>query len=383
VTRGSALPKADTSETQRVLGVVKGDRPGPTLIGIGGLHGNEPAGLDALRLVLGSLREQPGSFRGELVALAGNLPALAEGRRFLDIDLNRMWGGDQNQVPPDATEVGEQGELRQAILDAATRARGEVYVLDLHTTSGEGGAFTVIGDTLRNRRFARAIPVPLVLGLEELVDGTLLEFLDERGFIAAVFETGQHQEELSASRGEAGLWLALEAAGMVSGEDHRVRAARRYLRHGSSQLPQVLEMRYRHTVLPGEGFRMRPGFRNFQRIVEGEVLADTAHGTIQARSSSRILMPLYQEQGDDGFFVVQEFHTFWLGVSALARHLRLDRLLPLLPGVRFRNGTRTEVMVNRNVARFYALQLFHLLGYRKQRDDGETLVMIRRSHDTP
>jgi len=227
VTRGSALPKADTSETQRVLGVVKGDRPGPTLIGIGGLHGNEPAGLDALRLVLGSLREQPGAFRGELVALAGNLPALAEGRRFLDIDLNRMWGGDQNQVPPDATEVGEQGELRQAILDAATRARGEVYVLDLHTTSGEGGAFTVIGDTLRNRRFARAIPVPLVLGLEELVDGTLLEFLDERGFIAAVFETGQHQEELSASRGEAGLWLALEAAGMVSGEDHRVRAARR------------------------------------------------------------------------------------------------------------------------------------------------------------
>lgn len=39
-------------EVEWVLGCLRGARPGPTLVCIGGIHGNEPAGVQALRRVL-------------------------------------------------------------------------------------------------------------------------------------------------------------------------------------------------------------------------------------------------------------------------------------------------------------------------------------------
>jgi succinylglutamate desuccinylase len=388
---------AEASESHlhpRVLGRVRGENDGPTLIAIGGLHGNEPAGVQGIERVMKDLVPGDVEIRGDFVGLTGNRSALARGRRYVDIDMNRIWSEGETRKAlqevaesptrtiTDPIELRERQELRDALAETAAAARGPVFVMDLHTTSGPGGGFTAIGDTLPNRAFARAIPVPLVLGLEELVDGTLLEYLDEHGYVSTVYETGQHGESAAVYRAEAGIWLALAHAGLVDARSTpRVRAAYQYLRKETRELPEVVEMQYRHHVMPDDGFAMREGYQNFQRIYEGEPLADSEAGAIRAPSDARILMPLYQEQGDDGFFVVREFHTFWLRVSALLRRLRVGRLLPLLPGVRFHEGRRHIVEIDRRVARFYALQFFHLLGYRKQREDGGRLFMIRRAYD--
>ncbi len=375
----------------RVLGEVRGEREGPTLIAIGGVHGNEPAGVEAILAVLESLASDPASLRGEFIGLTGNRIGLARGRRFVDIDLNRLWSYDgrkplgvkEDGTPDlDRTEVREQIALKQAIVEAAKRAKGPVYVLDLHTTSGEGPGFTAIGDTLANRAFAAEIPVPLVLGLEELVDGTLLEYLDESGFVSAVFEIGQHEEDIAARRGVAGLMIALAGAGLLDRErDSRVSRARRYLAAETRELPPVVEMQWRHPVEAGDGFRMRPGFRNFQPIQEGDVLADDRSGFVRANRSGRILMPLYQELGEDGFFLTREVRPFWLAVSSFMRRIGLCRLIPLLPGVRFRDRRRGIVEIDKRVARYYALQFFHLMGYRKRREEEGKLLMIRRGFD--
>jgi hypothetical protein len=78
-------------------------------------------------------------------------------------------------------ESNEQQELFIHLSDAVKRARGEVYFLDLHTTSAEGEPLATVGDTLRKRRFALMFPVMIVLGLEEQIEGTLLEYLNNRG----------------------------------------------------------------------------------------------------------------------------------------------------------------------------------------------------------
>ena len=80
------------TETGRELGSWDSGRPGPTLLVTGGVHGNEPAGVHALRRVLAALGDVGPRSCGRFVALAGNLPALAAGRRFLSRDLNRGWG---------------------------------------------------------------------------------------------------------------------------------------------------------------------------------------------------------------------------------------------------------------------------------------------------
>ena len=370
----------------RVLGRVRGARSGPTLLCVGGLHGNEPAGVYAVRSVLTELATMVDEMAGEFVALAGNRTALAQGCRFVDRDLNRAWTSERlaslrNGGPKD-TEDLEQVELLDAVEAVVEDARGPIYVLDLHTTSGPGAPFSTFGDSLPNRDFAEHIPVPMVLGLEELVRGTLLGFLGAHGLVAVAFESGQHLEPEAVDRAEAGIWISLAAARLLpESRLPRVAQARRALQRRSLGLPRALEMRYRHDVGPDDGFRMKPGYENFQHVREGEVLALDAAGDVKVNETSRVLMPLYQEQGDDGFFLVREFSPFWLRVSYLMRCACLDRVAHWLPGVRRDPDDPDTLHVNKHVARWFAKQLFHLLGYREIEDIGEHLAMRRRRFD--
>ena len=406
---------ATESGVERVLGRIRGERAGPTLICVGGLHGNEPAGLQGLRRVLDGLQGPKGGFAagtnggstagtkggstahvngalaGDLVALAGNLTALSRGCRFIGRDLNRAWGNDrmsslmENGGPlKSCPEDHEQIELLAALDEAVADARGQVYVLDIHTTSGPGGAFTTAGDTLRNRAFALSLEVPFVLGLEELVDGTMLEYMGRRGFIAALFEGGQHDEPEAVDRVEAAVWVALEAAGLIPRDVvPQVAKGRERLSREAIGQPPVLEMRHKYHIEPGSGFLMRPGYENFKPVRGGEVLGRNGGGEVRSPEAGRILMPLYQEQGDDGFFIVRSFHPAWLQVSALLRHLHLDRIIHWLPGVR-RHPTRPGTLVaDKHVARWFALEILHLLGFRKKTEEEDRFVVDRRGeHST-
>ena len=49
-------------------------------------------------------------------------------------------------------------------------------------------------------------------------------------------------------------------------------------------------------------------YRNFDKIYKGELLAHDAHGEIRALCDGLILMPLYQKQGSDGFFVIKDIN---------------------------------------------------------------------------
>ena len=165
----------------RIVGRITGDRPGPSLIVMAALHGNEPAGLLASQRLLARLRSERTPLRGELTVLAGNLTAIRERTRFLQKDLNRQWTPDRIaalRTTIDAEQAGaedrEQLELLQALAEVIDAARGPVYFIDLHTSSAAGGPFLTVGDTLRNRNFALSFPLPLILGLEEEVDGSLL-----------------------------------------------------------------------------------------------------------------------------------------------------------------------------------------------------------------
>lgn len=368
----------------RVLWDLGPHEHGPTLIVVAGLHGNEPAGVLAVERVGETLAPRSGDLRGRVVCLAGNRVALERGLRFVDRDLNRAWTPSRvaalrNGGVAASAEDAEQKELLAAIDGVLASAPGPTYVLDLHTTSGDGGPFSTVADTLLNRSLALTLPVPLVLGLEELVEGTLHEYLGRRGCVTLAFESGQHLEHEAVERAEAALWLVLAATGLIAEERvPELTAARKALGRAGRGLPRVVEMRHRHALEPDDGFRMRPGYRNFQRVQRGEVLAHDRAGEVQAPESARLLMPLYQVQGEDGFFVVREFRPFWLHLSYGLRRVGAARWVHWLPGVSRHPTRRGALVVNRRVARWFALQLLHLLGYRRHEDDGARLVVLRQ-----
>lgn len=312
-----------------LIGWVEGHSEGPLLLCIGGLHGNEPAGVQALKTLVGQIRERRHLLAGDFVAVVGNASALAAGRRFMSYDLNRAWtpgrvNGSRNGLSTRRTSRGGASPTRRWVsapppedlemvrmlhlLDVVSqRCRGPVHVLDLHTTSGSGGTFTSTADRPSHRRFATAIPVPLVLGLNEHLEGTLLTHLDRQGYTTTVCECGQHDEPRAITRAGAAVWLALRAAGMLPDREvSEFSRSYRIMRAARRSLPKVFEMVHRHPVEPEDRYRTRPGFTNFQSIRAGTVIGDDRTGAVVAPVGGMLLMPLYQELGEDGFFVVRD-----------------------------------------------------------------------------
>lgn len=372
----------------RILGELRGAEEGPTLICVGSVHGNEPAGAIALDRFFRRLAERPiDGVRGRMVAMVGNRQALAEGRRYLHQDLNRFWTAERaerlrHRNEPLETEARELRELDRELRRVMADVSGTLYLLDIHTTSGQGPAFANLDDTLPNRRFALEFPVPLVVGIEEELAGTLTAYLFDQGAVTLGYEAGQHQDPESVDRAEASIWIALEATGMIErGRLEEVAAARQLLAANRGELPGVVEVLYRHLVEAGDEFLMLPGFRNFEPVGAGQVLARDHRGDIPAAFDGRVLMPLYQAQGEDGFFLVRPIRPLWLKLSEYLRRFRLERYLHWLPGVRPNPARRESFTIDRRWARWYALEIFHLLGFRRHGEVGRYLIMTRRSHD--
>lgn len=372
---------------EHLIGSVRGPLPGPTLLILGGIHGNERAGVIAANRVLPRIQERKADLRGEVVLLRGNTRALERKVRYIDADLNRQWSdsirltASEKGGPPAMSERLEQGELLEAIRQVVNRARGEVYFLDLHTTSAHGKPFATVGDTLRNRRFALQFPVTIVLGLEEQINGTLLEYINNLGAITMGFEAGQHEAITSVDHHEAVIWNATVAAGNFLRQDVPQLENFRSLLKRAGGGRRVVEVRHRHAIMPEDGFQMEPGFKNFQPVQRGQVLARERIGEITACETGLILLPLYQLLGDDGFFLGREVKQFWLSLSALLRKLKVNRYIHVLPGVRRDPLDEDSWIINTRIARIMPLQIFHLLGFRKRRWVGRNLVISRRSYD--
>lgn len=372
----------------REIGSVVGDASGPTLIIVAGMHGNERAGVVAARRALATLGRRRAAVRGEFVALAGNLGAMRLGVRYRERDLNRVWTAERiadlearsRAGKALDAEDGEQLELLGAIRAAIARARGPVHLIDLHTTSAHGYPFVLFGDTIRQRKFGSGIPIPILLGLEEQLEGVLSSYWTTQGCITAGVEGGQHDDPGSIDNLEAVAMLGAEAAGLL-GSARLTETASAYalLERKRGDLPRVLEVVSRHAITPEDAFVMEPGFANLARARAGQLLAKTRSGTVRAPKDGMVILPLYQGQGADGFFWGREMSATRLRFSEALRRAKVERLLHLLPGVRRSEERDAQLVIDRAAARLYRVELFQLLGYRRIKEDSGSLLVERQS----
>jgi predicted deacylase len=382
--RGTQTATTAEHLTERMLGRIDHGRPGPTFLVQGGIHGNEPAGIEALHRILRELEQRDVAVHGQIVACCGNLGALRRSQRFQSRDLNRSWlrpaveallARDPGQ---DVDEDIEQRELLELYADCERTRRGALVFVDLHTSSAEGPPFTCMADTLPNRRIADALPVPMILGLEECIDGAVMEWFNERGQIGIAVEGGRHHDEATVDNLESAVWLAMAACGVIARTDANVPFHRERLTRASRGVPHLVEIRYRHAITAEHRYQMVPGYVSFQPVARGDLLGQQADGPVRAGEDGMVLLPLYQGQGEDGFFLGRRVPRFWFGLSALLRQLGLSGLVALLPGVRRDPEDLHRLLVDPRVARYLVVQVFHLFGYRRLRPVGGKLAFSRR-----
>ncbi len=187
-----------------------GTEPGPTTVVIGGTHGDELVGVEAVRQLLAIHnidQNAPGRHsservRGDLVFVFGNPEAIrlksrgASGIR----DLNRCFLlGDLEKTPSsdDFIDLVRAREL-------APLLRSAQYVIDLHGTSSDSPPFVCLGrDSVEHRKLYTCLDIPYVLSDPQDVlahdegrpgRGTTDDFVDRCGGTAIAYETGKEDD---------------------------------------------------------------------------------------------------------------------------------------------------------------------------------------------
>ncbi|MCP4438470.1 MAG: succinylglutamate desuccinylase [Aureispira sp.] len=311
--------------TNRILGERTGSVHGPLMIVFAQIHGNEPAGYLAVRELFNAIDEEYiqkhyFDFKGKILALQGNMKAAQKGVRFLEKDLNRSWlpenverifaAEDESELDPEDLEIKGNLEIIYDYIENYKPTR--VVVLDLHTTTAHGGIFTIPATDPESRRIALNLHAPVLHGFLDGLRGTTLHYFKKENFpgidmTAVCFEAGQHEDSVSHMNAVSAIINCFRTIGGFYEEDIEIRHDLLLQRHANG-LPREAKLVHVHRIKEGEEFRMRRDktYQNFDRIEKDELLALNINGEILSPYTGLILMPLYQQQGDDGFFIIQE-----------------------------------------------------------------------------
>lgn len=365
----------------RIFHHIKGNSPGSTIVFFAGMHGNEYAGVKALNNVLNPISKK--DVGGEIYGVYGNIKALQQNKRFLESDLNRMWTLKQLDAINDKEvlnqEEEEQVELFCFVKQLLKSVKAPIYFIDLHTTSSKTLPFITINDALINRKFSGCFPVPVVLGIEEYLEGPLLSYLNTLGYLSLGFESGQHTDSNAVINCEAFIQLVLRHTGHIESKSIvNLEVYENTLKTASRNISLIFEVIYKHHIQPKEEFSMKDGFESFQKIKKGTLLATSNGKNIYSEYKAKLFMPLYQKSGNDGFFIIRPIPSFFLKLSEILRKYRADSLLTLLPGISWENKSLGVLKANLSVTRFMAKSIFHLFGYRNKQLDETHLLLYNR-----
>ena len=299
---------------ERIIGTEDSGDRNVLIVLIGAIHGNELAGIKAINNIFKEIEDHDLRIKGKIVGIAGNLAAIKAKKRFLKYDLNRCWTFDQinSIINKDKSEL-EHEDLElfdiHGLLETLSTEEFQLKILvDLHTTSADNGNFLVLPEKKLDLSLIQSLKLPMVLDLIRYVSGTLLDYMNHKDFISFAFEGGQIGSEQAIDLLTHGVWELMYQSGMVK-PLHDFKELLHYEELIGSlhkPLPSKVTVLHRHKISKGDYFRMKPGFENFHKIQQGEILAEDKNGLIKSPIDGLIFMPLYQNIGNDGFFVVKE-----------------------------------------------------------------------------
>jgi len=248
--------------------------------------------------------------------LIGNLKAFKAGQRFLQKDLNRQFSKERllelknTSVEDWDTEDREMMDIIKTINEEIKEYQPEkLVVLDLHTTSSFGGIFSICQENDEIINIATALHAPVITGFLKGIKGTTLHYFTKENMgidtSAITFESGQHEEDLSVNRAIAGIICCMREIKSVKNKDVE-NLHEEILITYSESLPKLATLVEHHAISDEDNFKMDPGYINFQRVEKDQVVASDIRGLVKTKNAGRILMPLYQKKGEDGYFIIQD-----------------------------------------------------------------------------
>jgi succinylglutamate desuccinylase len=304
----------------RVIGRFSMARPGPMLVILAAMHGNEPVGVLAVENLLRLLHEEVEKnpdfvFAGSVIGIIANKDAFEKGVRYINQDLNRLWSIDHYYEIKDLSAAERTSEQTQ-IIEVIEAMREEInlthpqqmVVLDIHTTSAHGGIFTLITEDPLSEQMAVELHAPVIKGMLNGIKGTSIHFFHGNNMgiptTAIGFEAGQHEDPQSVLIATSAIINCMRTIGNVNAKDvenkHDI-----LLQDFSKNLPKVSTYRSKYIIKDRAQFHMLPGFKSFDKVHKGQHLANDGTIPVHCEEDAYILMPLYQAQGSEGYYLIR------------------------------------------------------------------------------
>lgn len=242
--------------------------PGPNLVVMAGVHGNEPCGLEAIT----ALKDTIELTRGQLTFVVGSPAAVTAGQREYEANLNRLFRPDEmlSEEEKMTYEYRRSRELMPLLADADA-------LLDLHSSGTADTEPFVICEPQSFKTAAHLPAAVVVSGIDTLHPTGTDAYVNQCGGQGICLECGNHTDPAASQLAETAIVSFLRSFQVVAGprpesrEQHSIRA----------------EWIYRNRA----EFVLQKQFREFESVQEGEVIGYDDGEAVRAPYDGNILFP--------------------------------------------------------------------------------------------
>ena len=191
------------------LTTLVGELPGPTVTIMGGVHGNEPSGVIAIREVLTTLSLK----RGKVHFIIANLNAIKQNVRFTEMNMNRAFKAENLLAD------GQQNTYeRRRALEIMPFLDESSALLDLHSSTTPGSPPFVICEA-HSHEVATRLPYSIISsGWDIIHPGGTDYYMNLRQSKGICVECGYMLDENGPAIARDSIRIFLTALGLIDGE---------------------------------------------------------------------------------------------------------------------------------------------------------------------
>ena len=259
------------------------NQPGPTITIMGGVHGDEPNGVTAIRETSSTLNLK----RGKVNFIIANLQALAKNVRMTEMNMNRAFKADSLLTDEQRSSYERRRALElMPFLDECD------VLLDLHSSTTPGSPPFVICEA-NSRDIATRLPYSIISsGWDMIHPGGTDYYMNKRGAMGICVECGYLLDAKGADIANESINVVLRTMGLIDGGIPPVTPNQKFV-HADSVY---------HTKVD---FKLARKFDDFETISAGTLIGTDGGIEVRATNDGVIIFARDTAGKGEGFVIAQ------------------------------------------------------------------------------
>jgi len=256
-------------------------KPGPNVVIMAGVHGDEPCGIRAFEKIMPTFRPQ----KGVVTFLIGNPKAVSVKRREYEANLNRMFRDDVllSRKEKQTYEYRRSRELTPILQEADA-------LLDIHSSTTPQTIPFVICEPQSYACVAKLPVKKVVSGIDELHPMGTDAYVNQSGGLGVCIECGNHSDGRAEEIAITAIYQFLNFFGVIKKE--------------VSILPYKQDYVFADYIYKNKDiFTLQKDFAEFEIVAEGTCIGIDGEERVCAPYTGIILFPHSRQESDTEAFL--------------------------------------------------------------------------------